>query len=212
MVVLTGPGGAGKTAAALHAGHALAKRVPRGPAPRRSARLPGDARRPVRHGGPAAARPGRGRPGHPRRPRGADRRAAQPARRAPGAPAPGRRARRGPAAPAAARHRRLRRTGHLPPRRLAALAGARTFTVSTLAPQDAVLLLTRLVGTGRTAAEPAATAEVARLCGHLPLALCIAGARLAARPDWTIGGFRDRLARHRRRLDQLAVGDLDVRA
>jgi tetratricopeptide (TPR) repeat protein len=80
------------------------------------------------------------------------------------------------------------------------------------------------------AAEPAAAAAIAAGCGHLPLALCIAGARLSARPDLSLADFRDRLAeqRHRldsapsdgsagparpgRRLDELTAGDLDVRA
>jgi DNA-binding SARP family transcriptional activator len=84
--------------------------------------------------------------------------------------------------------------------------------VSTLEPAAAQELLTRLVGEDRTGAEPAATADVARLCGCLPLALRIAGARLSSRPDWTVSGFRDRLARQRERLDLLTAGDLDVRA
>ncbi|SEQ38124.1 AfsR/SARP family transcriptional regulator [Streptomyces radiopugnans] len=211
VVVLTGPGGAGKTAAALHAGHALADEFPGG---QLHADLRGSQETPADPYDTAArllrglGADGQDIPADPE-----ERTAELRSRLA------GRRvllllddvrdeAQLRPLLPGTADCAVLATSR----RRLTALAGARTFTVSTLAPQDAVLLLTRLVGTGRTAAEPAATAEVARLCGHLPLALCIAGARLAARPDWTIGGFRDRLARHRRRLDQLAVGDLDVRA
>jgi DNA-binding SARP family transcriptional activator/Tfp pilus assembly protein PilF len=55
-------------------------------------------------------------------------------------------------------------------------------------------------------------ADVVRLCGHLPLAIRIAGARLAARPDWTLARLRERLLTCRARLDELVVGDLDVRA
>lgn len=95
--------------------------------------------------------------------------------------------------------------------RLTGLGGL-GFEVSTLEPAAAQRLLTRLVGEDRTGAEPAATADVARLCGCLPLALRIAGARLSSRPDWTVSGFRDRLARQRERLDLLTAGDLDVRA
>jgi tetratricopeptide (TPR) repeat protein len=50
------------------------------------------------------------------------------------------------------------------------------------------------------------------LCGHLPLAVCVAAARLAVRPEWTLEDFRGRLADQRGRLDELAVGDLNVRA
>jgi tetratricopeptide (TPR) repeat protein len=64
----------------------------------------------------------------------------------------------------------------------------------------------------RLAAEPEAAAEVARLCGHLPLALVIAAARLRTRPHWTVADLAARLADERRRLDELQVGHLDVRA
>ncbi|MDT0378219.1 BTAD domain-containing putative transcriptional regulator [Streptomyces sp. DSM 42041] len=97
-------------------------------------------------------------------------------------------------------------------RRLTALADAVALDVGTLDPADSRALLARLVGPERVAAEPDAAGDVAELCGHLPLALRIAGARLAARRDWTLRLFRDRLAGHRQRLDQLSTGDLDVRA
>ncbi|EST37344.1 hypothetical protein N566_13535, partial [Streptomycetaceae bacterium MP113-05] len=97
-------------------------------------------------------------------------------------------------------------------RRLTALPGVRSLGVGTLDAQDSLDLLACLVGTDRVDADPEAARGVAELCGHLPLALRIAGARLAARPDWTVGRFRDRLARDRNRLDQLTAGDLDVRA
>ena len=73
-------------------------------------------------------------------------------------------------------------------------------------------LLGRLAGTDRVGADPAAAAEVARLCGHLPLALRIAGARLAARPSWPVQVLAARLARAQRRLDELELADLGVRA
>jgi tetratricopeptide (TPR) repeat protein len=64
----------------------------------------------------------------------------------------------------------------------------------------------------RLSAEPDAAAEVLRHCGRLPLALSIAGARLRSRPGWTVADLARRLADERRRLDELRVGDLDVRA
>ena len=45
-------------------------------------------------------------------------------------------------------------------------------------------LIGRIVGRQRLAAEPRQAAELTELCGRLPLALRIAGARLAARPHW----------------------------
>jgi tetratricopeptide (TPR) repeat protein len=64
----------------------------------------------------------------------------------------------------------------------------------------------------RLAAETEATAEVVRLCGRLPLALGIAGARLRSRPQWRVADLAARLADERRRLDELHAGGNDVRA
>src|SRR5439155_343442 len=45
-------------------------------------------------------------------------------------------------------------------------------------------LLSRIVGTDRVAAEPDAADDVVDLCGGLPLAVRVVGARLASRPHW----------------------------
>jgi tetratricopeptide (TPR) repeat protein len=63
----------------------------------------------------------------------------------------------------------------------------------------------------RLSAEPAAAAEVVGHCGFLPLALSIAGARLRNRQQWTVADLARRLADERRRLDELHLGNLDVR-
>lgn len=97
-------------------------------------------------------------------------------------------------------------------RQLGALVGARRWTVPVLTPSAALTLIERIVGAGRVAEEPSAAAELVAVCGQLPLAVSIVAARLAVRPDWTLAEFADRLARERDRLDELAVGDLDVRA
>src|SRR5215475_55841 len=81
--------------------------------------------------------------------------------------------------------------------RLAGLEGAWLVDLELLESAQAVELLGRIVGPGRLAAEPAAAAELARLCGYLPLALRVAGARLAARPHWRLGQLVDRLADER---------------
>ncbi|HEY6597000.1 MAG TPA: BTAD domain-containing putative transcriptional regulator [Asanoa sp.] len=62
---------------------------------------------------------------------------------------------------------------------LVARDGARRITLATLNPQEAYALLARTVGAERVAAHPAATAELARLCAYLPLALRIAAATIA---------------------------------
>jgi DNA-binding SARP family transcriptional activator/tetratricopeptide (TPR) repeat protein len=79
------------------------------------------------------------------------------------------------------------------------MAGVHRLVLDVLAPDDARELLMQLLGEQRVAAEPAAAAELARLCAHLPLALRIAAANL---PD------DERIADYAARLgagDRLAV-------
>jgi DNA-binding SARP family transcriptional activator len=95
---------------------------------------------------------------------------------------------------------------------LPALEGAAHLLLDVLDPTEALELLGRLAGQERVAAEPEAAAEVARCCGYLPLALRIAGARLAARPNWPVRALSDRLADAQRRLDELELAEVGVRA
>ncbi|MFI1357738.1 BTAD domain-containing putative transcriptional regulator [Streptomyces sp. NPDC020898] len=81
-----------------------------------------------------------------------------------------------------------------------------------MSPCDAVLLLSRVAGADRTDREPTAVREVARLCDHLPLALRIAGARLAARPHWSVGDLVQRLTDGSGLLTELTHGALSVRS
>jgi hypothetical protein len=79
-------------------------------------------------------------------------------------------------------------------------------------PGQAVELLTAIIGEARAQAEPEALAEIARLCGYLPLALRVAGARLVSRSAWRISWLAARLRDESKRLDLLKAGDLEVRA
>ncbi|MGK5551816.1 BTAD domain-containing putative transcriptional regulator [Actinomadura kijaniata] len=94
----------------------------------------------------------------------------------------------------------------------AAPPGAWSVPLRAFAADEASALFTSIVGEERAAAEPAAAAEVLRLCGHLPLAVRIVAARLAARPGWTVAALARRLADDRRRLTELRAGDLTVEA
>jgi DNA-binding SARP family transcriptional activator/predicted negative regulator of RcsB-dependent stress response len=96
--------------------------------------------------------------------------------------------------------------------RLTGLEAAHPLTLDVLEPDQAVALLAKLAGGERVAAEPEAAAAIIRLCGWLPLAVRIAGSRLASRPDWRLALLAGRLGDERRRLDELATGDLEVRA
>lgn len=74
---------------------------------------------------------------------------------------------------------------------------------------DAVRLLSDVVGADRAGAEPAAIAEIARCCAGLPIALRAAARRLAARSNWMAAATRDRLACEQQRLNELSL-DADV--
>ncbi|MCG5221110.1 BTAD domain-containing putative transcriptional regulator [Streptosporangium soli] len=96
--------------------------------------------------------------------------------------------------------------------RLTGLAGAAVLELGLLSDQAALHLLGQIAGQERIAADPDASRRVVRQCSGLPLALRIAGSRLASRRRWSVTRLADRLADEQRRLDELAVGDQEVRA
>ncbi|MCC5475148.1 ATP-binding protein [Streptomyces barringtoniae] len=72
-------------------------------------------------------------------------------------------------------------------------------SLDVLSPEESARLLARASGEpdgpgGRLGRDPESAAEVLRLCGHLPLALRLAGARLRHRPGWTVGVLAERMA------------------
>ncbi|QKV80058.1 BTAD domain-containing putative transcriptional regulator [Amycolatopsis sp. Hca4] len=95
--------------------------------------------------------------------------------------------------------------------RLTSLDAVTTLSLDVLAPAEAVQLLTRVAGPDRTGGDPA-VAEIARLCGYLPLALRIAAARLRDRPLWTVAHLAGLLRDEHRRLAELSTGDRGVGA
>ncbi|MEH1099537.1 AfsR/SARP family transcriptional regulator [Micromonospora sp. CPCC 205561] len=78
--------------------------------------------------------------------------------------------------------------------------------------EESVTLLARHAGPERFARSPQDAAALAALCGYLPLALRIVGARLAAHPEWTLSAMVGRLSDEQYRLDELSCDDLAVRA
>ncbi|MET7684026.1 helix-turn-helix domain-containing protein [Streptomyces sp. NPDC005423] len=97
-------------------------------------------------------------------------------------------------------------------RMLTGLDSVHRLPLGELSPAESAVLLAGLVGEERSAADPAALAEVAERCGHLPLALRVAGNWLATRTGWSVRRLADRLAFEERRLDALAAGDVRVSA
>ncbi|MEU7987339.1 BTAD domain-containing putative transcriptional regulator [Streptosporangium canum] len=92
------------------------------------------------------------------------------------------------------------------------LEASRAFEVGVLDTAGSVAMLSKVAGEPRVRAEPQAARRIAELCGGLPLALRIAGSRLARRPGWTLEHLAVRLDDERGRLDELTAGDLAVRS
>ncbi|WP_236794172.1 helix-turn-helix transcriptional regulator [Amycolatopsis sp. GM8] len=97
-------------------------------------------------------------------------------------------------------------------RALAGLESGRWIWLTALSRTDAASLVGTIIGADRIRAEPEAAAELAELCGNLPLAVRIAGNRLASRPHWTISHLVSLLRDEGTRLAALSAGDLRVRS
>ncbi|MBP0936381.1 tetratricopeptide repeat protein [Streptomyces sp. KCTC 0041BP] len=96
--------------------------------------------------------------------------------------------------------------------RMVELDGCDWMSVGVMSPPDSRALVREALGRSRTEREPEAVEALAELCGHLPLALRIATARLRNRPRWTVRHLVDRLADGTRRLDELRSGERSVEA
>ncbi|MFI6598604.1 BTAD domain-containing putative transcriptional regulator [Nonomuraea sp. NPDC050536] len=94
-------------------------------------------------------------------------------------------------------------------RRLTDLDGAYTVSLEPLPVEDCVAMFQRIVGE-RAQADPVAVLDVVHLCGLLPLAVRIAGARLRHRPQWSVAYLADRLRDQRRRLRELSTAERGV--
>ncbi len=98
-------------------------------------------------------------------------------------------------------------------RSLAGLEAVERLTLPALTEGESVALLQRIIGPQRVAAEPPTVLfGLAEACGHLPLALRIAGNRLLSRPQWSIEYLLRRLAVQDERIGLLVAGDLQIAA
>ena len=93
-------------------------------------------------------------------------------------------------------------------RTLAGLEGARRITLGPLRREDSIAFLRRSIADRQEAAGD--LDEIARFCADLPLALRIAGARIASRPNWTVEDYANRLRHEDNRIRHLVAGDLNV--
>jgi DNA-binding SARP family transcriptional activator len=94
---------------------------------------------------------------------------------------------------------------------MAELCGRR-LPLGVLDPATGLDLLREMLGRDRTDADSGSARSIVETCGGLPLAVWVAGARLAARPHWPLAKVAHALADEQRKLDELAVGHIAVRA
>jgi hypothetical protein len=78
-------------------------------------------------------------------------------------------------------------------RRLSGLEGADLVVLDLFTRAEGLMLLTRIVGADRVAAEPEAAGEIVELCGRLPLAVALVASRLRSRPAWSIADLVQRI-------------------
>jgi tetratricopeptide (TPR) repeat protein len=95
-------------------------------------------------------------------------------------------------------------------RRLAALEEATAISLGTLPPDDAAELFARL--TARTEGGAGASAEIARLCGYLPLAIRLIAGTLRCHPSWTLTDLVAELTTSRGRLAAMRAENISVGA
>src|ERR1035437_9118211 len=91
--------------------------------------------------------------------------------------------------------------------RLIALDGAQALALDTLPPDQAIELFTRLAHRTQDGSDAGTIAELARLCGSLPLAIALLAGRLAHHPSWNITTFTADFVAAQDRLTELAAGD-----
>lgn len=90
---------------------------------------------------------------------------------------------------------------------LVARDGAHRISLDLLTPGEANALLEEIIGHNRARLEREATAELARRCAYLPLALRVAAEHVGGRPHIRVANLVHDLALEHRRLDVLAADD-----
>lgn len=97
-------------------------------------------------------------------------------------------------------------------RKLTALEGAVPLSLDVMSKVDGISLFTSVVGVHRTESEPDAVSTAVELCGRLPLAIKIAGARLRDRTSWTVADLVGRLRTQKQRSLFFQAGGQSVMA
>ncbi|TDP92950.1 AfsR/SARP family transcriptional regulator [Labedaea rhizosphaerae] len=87
---------------------------------------------------------------------------------------------------------------------MTALPGASRIEVGRLPGAESVALLTKVIGVERVRGQAKDLRRLAELCGGEPFTLRLAGARLDARPDWSVRTLIERLTDERRLPKELS--------
>ncbi|GIF62190.1 SARP family transcriptional regulator [Asanoa ishikariensis] len=96
-------------------------------------------------------------------------------------------------------------------RRLTNTTAAWSESLPVLTGSEGIQMLAGIAGHGRVGAEPEAAAQIVELCGHHPLALRLAGARVSRRTSWSLADLAARL-RNGSALSYLSAEDRTVTA
>jgi tetratricopeptide (TPR) repeat protein/transcriptional regulator with XRE-family HTH domain len=94
--------------------------------------------------------------------------------------------------------------------RMTALADLQTLSLDTLSDQESAELLARLADRPDIDPSDPASAEVARMAGHLPLAISMIARRLHYHPTWTCRQVADDMAAASSRLGLMRAENLSV--
>lgn len=84
--------------------------------------------------------------------------------------------------------------------------------LGTLPPEDATALFGRMANRHLKPAERGVVDELVRLCGYLPLAICLLASPLASEPQWPIAELVRDLAQTKHQLSRMGAEDVTVEA
>ncbi len=95
---------------------------------------------------------------------------------------------------------------------LVAREGAKRISINVLNPDEALGLLELILGADKIDGERDAVSEICRACAYLPLALRIVAEQLLATPNKSLAGVSQDLAAEQGRLDLMETGDDEATA
>ncbi|MDQ7903186.1 tetratricopeptide repeat protein [Phytohabitans sp. ZYX-F-186] len=95
---------------------------------------------------------------------------------------------------------------------LVATQAAVNLTLETLPPEDATALFAAVAGRQLEPVEAGAVDDLMRVCGYLPLAICLLATRLRLEPRWPVDHLVDELTEAKHALSRMRAEDVTVEA